>query len=154
MVTQLATEGDHEGTVAAGLDIYDPNDWHEGLSGDIFVPEGRSSTCHIALNITSFGMSADSLQFYLGVGEFPGGSNKASDSFSLGMNETNEVYLAAAIPAGGPTHWRCGLIATGLSKFAPLSRIDIGCVRMVVRSSEQPIPCDTWTPSLPALAAE
>jgi hypothetical protein len=154
MITGIHQEGTVIGEVAGGFDLYDPNDWHQGLGGQIEIPEGFNSQAHMACNVTSFNMTCSRIDFYFGNGFFPGGPIRATDGFSLANNETNEVYLAASRPAGGPDHWRMGFIAQGCVKLHSLGRIDISCVRFVVRSKDFVLPaCDEFTPSVPVQQA-
>lgn len=150
VISPITAEGSGEGVVAAGLDIYDPNGWHEGLSGNIEVPAGAFSSASIFLEIVSLGYSADSLRFELSLATGDSQTARATWEEPISPNTTQSVALLSTGTAGALDHWRCRVWWTGGQRQTPLSRINITCIRMVVKSSPDPLPnpCPPWTPGL------
>lgn len=148
--TQLRIDGSGVGNCAGGLDIWDPNGWHEGLEGSIHVPEGFNTNAYVYFTITSAGVTVDRLRIGLelalgGEGTPPQyweGSMSSGDQVTVGLNSFGATST--------PNDWTLPLEWEGLSKFAPLSFLNITCDRFVVRSNPGPVPedCPPWQPGL------
>lgn len=145
-------EGPGSGSMPFGGDVFDPNDWHQGLSGVIHVPALSNTTANAFLDITAAGASISGLVVTLKLRETH--SDTSGNSWSGSISDGNQVsfHLASSGTVAGPDFWEMTLEWSDLERHFDLGRIELRLRRIVVRSAPgDPMPdCAPWTPGLTA----
>jgi len=148
--TTIRTPPNGAGNAQAGLDIWDPNGWHEGLEGSVFIPPEYYSQAHVYVTITGVGASVDYFRFELGLGNGGSANQAAVWEGSIANGGQESFALANDHHGAGPNDWTLPIEWSGLNLAVPLGSIQVAVQRLVVKSHESPLepPCTEWHPGL------
>lgn len=148
--TPLTIAPNGGGNLQAGLDIWDPNGWHEGLEGSIHIPPNSYTSCRVYFEVQSVGATLANLTIRLKRALDTNTADATVFSGSVGLGEHLSFALDNSAGPVGPDDWTLPMTYEGLVKQTELSHVAVIVHLMAAKSGPAPFeePCPPWQPSI------